>query len=135
MQGGRQQRVADQIQRELASFIQLELKDPRLNMVTVSGVDVSRDFSYADVYVTFMTSNDNEEAKELVGVLNNASGYLRKLLGKAIKLRITPNLRFHYDATLSSGAKMNVLIKKALEQDQHQHSDSHSASDIDTQKD
>lgn len=134
MQGGRQQRVADQIQRELAGFIQFELKDPRLDMVTVSGVDVSRDFSYADVYVTFMNSKSDAEAKELVGVLNGAAGFLRKLLGKAIKLRITPNLRFHYDGTLSRGAKMNVLINKALEQDQHNDS-SQVPSDTDTQKD
>lgn len=134
MQGGRQQRVADQIQRELAGFIQFELKDPRLDMVTVSGVDVSRDFSYADVYVTFMNSKSDAEAKELVGVLNGAAGFLRKLLGKAIKLRITPNLRFHYDGTLSRGAKMNVLINKALEQDQHNDS-SQAPSDTDTQKD
>ena len=118
MQGGRQQRVADQIQRELAGFIQFELKDPRLDMVTVSGVEVSRDFSYADVYVTFMNTESENQAKELVGVLNRASGFLRKLLGKTIKLRITPSLRFHFDATLSRGAKMNALINKAMEQDQ-----------------
>jgi len=134
VQGGRQQRVADQIQRELAGFIQFELKDPRLDMVTVSGVDVSRDFSYADVYVTFMKSKSDAEAKELVGILNHASGFLRKLLGKAIKLRITPSLRFHYDGTLSSGAKMNALINKALEQDQHS-DDSQAPSDTTTQKD
>lgn len=124
MQGGRQQRVADQIQRELAGFIQFELKDPRLDMITVSGVDVSRDFSYADVYVTFMKSKSDAEAKELVGILNNASGYLRKLLGQSIKLRITPNLRFHYDATLSRGAKMNALINQAIEKDQENNDES-----------
>jgi len=133
MQGGRQQRVADQIQRELAGFIQFELKDPRLNMITVSGVDVSRDFSYADVYVTFMNSKSDSEAKELVAVLNNASGYLRKLLGRSIKLRITPSLRFHFDATLSSGARMNVLINQALEKDQKNHDES--SSDSDSKKD
>lgn len=120
MEGGRQQRVADQIQKELASFIQLELKDPRLKLVTVSGVEVSRDFSYADVYVTFMGVNADDEAKELLLVLNRASGYLRKLLGQAIKLRLTPSLRFHYDKTLVRGMHLNSLISKAIEKDKHQ---------------
>lgn len=120
MEGGRQQRVADQIQKELASFIQFELKDPRLKLVTVSGVEVSRDFSYADVYVTFMGVNADDEAKELLLVLNRASGYLRKLLGQAIKLRLTPSLRFHYDKTLVRGMHLNSLISKAIEKDKHQ---------------
>lgn len=120
MEGGRQQRVADQIQKELASFIQFELKDPRLKLVTVSGVEVSRDFSYADVYVTFMGVNADDEAKELLLVLNRASGYLRKLLGQAIKLRLTPSLRFHYDKTLVRGMHLNSLISKAIEKDNHQ---------------
>ncbi len=120
MEGGRQQRVADQIQKELASFIQFELKDPRLKLVTVSGVEVSRDFSYADVYVTFMGVNADDEAKELLLVLNRASGYLRKLLGQAIKLRLTPSLRFHYDKTLVRGMQLNSLISKAIEKDKHQ---------------
>jgi len=120
VEGGRQQRVADQIQKELASFIQFELKDPRLKLVTVSGVEVSRDFSYADVYVTFMGVNADDEAKELLLVLNRASGYLRKLLGQAIKLRLTPSLRFHYDKTLVRGMHLNSLISKAIEKDKHQ---------------
>jgi ribosome-binding factor A len=120
VEGGRQQRVADQIQKELASFIQFELKDPRLKMITVSGVEVSRDFSYADVYVTFMGVNADDEAKELLLVLNRASGYLRKLLGQAIKLRLTPSLRFHYDKTLVRGMQLNSLISKAIEEDKHQ---------------
>lgn len=135
MEGGRQQRVADQIQKELASFIQFELKDPRLKLVTVSGVEVSRDFSYADVYVTFMGVNADDEAKELLLVLNRASGYLRKLLGQAIKLRLTPSLRFHYDKTLVRGMQLNSLISKAREKDKHQqdlasdHADPDQASD------
>lgn len=117
MQSGRQQRVADQIQRDLASLIQFELKDPRLKLVTVSGVEVSRDFSFADIYVTFMSVERKEEVGELVSILNRASGYLRKLLGKGIKLRVTPALRFHYDDTLVNGSRMNALINRAREHD------------------
>lgn len=120
MAGGRQQRVADQIQKELANFIRLELKDPRLKMVTVSGVNVSRDFSFADVYVTFMGVESDAEVKELLQVLNRASGFLRKLLGQAIKIRVTPSLRFHYDTTLVRGMHLNALITQAIAKDKQQ---------------
>jgi len=72
------------------------------------------------VYVTFMGVNADDEAKELLLVLNRASGYLRKLLGQAIKLRLTPSLRFHYDKTLVRGMQLNSLISKAIEKDKHQ---------------
>lgn len=129
--GSRQQRVADQIQKELANFIRLELKDPRLKMVTVSGVNVSRDFSCADVYVTFMSVESDAEVKELLQILNRASGFLRKLLGQAIKIRVTPSLRFHYDKTLVRGMHLNSLISKAIQQDQLQTQASDDASKLD----
>lgn len=118
VQSGRQQKVADQIQRELAGLIQLELKDPRLGMVTVSDVDVSRDFAYADIFVTFLNASDDDIIAS-VRVLNNASGFLRKHLGRAIRLRVTPKLRFHYDETLSQGRKISSLIDRALEDDKN----------------
>lgn len=129
--GSRQQRVADQIQKELANFIRLELKDPRLKMVTVSGVNVSRDFSCADVYVTFMSVEDDADVKELLQILNRASGFLRKLLGQAIKIRVTPSLRFHYDKTLVQGMQLNSLINKAIAQDQQHARASGDESDLD----
>ena len=122
-QSGRQQKVGDQIQRELAGLIQLELKDPRLGMVTVSGVDVSRDFAYADVFVTFLSANNDEDISTSVRVLNNASGFLRKHLGKMIRLRVTPQLRFHYDETLSQGRKISSLIDLALDDDKKRESE------------
>lgn len=131
----RVQKVADQLQRELATLIQLEINDPRVGMVSVISVKVSRDLAYADVYVTVLGSVDgaaalapgvtldqaNEldklEIKESVKALNNASGFLRTLLAKRMSLRITPKLTFHYDESVSRGQYLSSLIDRAIESD------------------
>jgi len=117
----RTQRVADQIQRELASLIQREVKDPRVGMATVSAVEVSRDLSHAKVFVTiFNGSEDEQEIIESVKALNSASGFLRSQLGQRMKLRIVPTLRFHYDDSLSRGNYLSNLIDQARASDPEQ---------------
>ncbi|WP_299731158.1 30S ribosome-binding factor RbfA [uncultured Endozoicomonas sp.] len=113
----RTQRVADQIQKELAQLIQLEMKDPRLGMVTVSIVEVSRDMSFADIYVSFLGVDDQEQIDESLKVLNQASGFLRSQLARAIKLRFTPQLRFFFDNSLRRGAYLSSLIDQAVAKD------------------
>ncbi|MGB1270741.1 MAG: 30S ribosome-binding factor RbfA [Endozoicomonas sp.] len=110
----RTQRVADQVQRELAQLIQLEMKDPRLGMVTVSAVEISRDLAFADVHVSFLGVDDQEQIDESLKVLNKASGFLRSQLARAIKLRFTPQLRFYFDDTLRRGAYLSSLIEEAV---------------------
>ena len=96
------------------------LKDPRLGgLVTISAVKVSADLGYAEVYVTVMgreLGDDQSEAanKETLAVLNGASGFLRHELGRRIKTRITPRLRFHYDKTNAYGNYMFGLIAEAV---------------------
>ncbi len=114
---GRPQRVAEQIQRELAILIQRDLKDPRIGMTTVSAVEVSRDLAYATVYVTFLGKDDEQEIKESVSVLQHASGFLKRQLGRAIRMRITPNLTFKYDASLVRGRELSSLIEEARARD------------------
>lgn len=115
----RTQRVADQIQKELAQLIQLEMKDPRLGMVTVSAVEVSRDLAFADVFVSFLGVDDQEgvsnqkSVDESLEVMRSAAGFLRSQLARSIKLRIIPQLRFRYDNSLRRGAYMSELIAKA----------------------
>jgi len=132
-QSPRLQRIADLIQRELAVLIQLEVNDPRVGMVSVTGVDVSRDLGHANVYVTVLNSPggaeqpgagaepagelDKLEIEENLKALNKAAGYLRSLLAKRLKLRTTPKLKFHYDATLMQGNRLSSLIDHALEAD------------------
>ena len=113
----RTQRVADQIQRELASLIQLEMKDPRLGMVTVSAVDLSRDMSYADVFVTVLEQNDKVDREQTLAILSKGAGFLRGRLAHLIKLRIVPTLRFHYDESISRGQHLSALIDKAVSED------------------
>ncbi|WP_192035881.1 30S ribosome-binding factor RbfA [Halomonas sp. YLGW01] len=119
----RTDRVADQLQQELAVLIQREVKDPRLGMVTVSGVTVSRDLGYADVYVTLLGENDAERVKDNLKVLKRAAGFLRSQIARRIKLRHVPELRFHYDESVVRGQKLSSLIEEAVASDRAQHPD------------
>ncbi|PXX93586.1 30S ribosome-binding factor RbfA [Marinobacter vulgaris] len=111
-------RIGDQMQRELAQLIQREVKDPRVGMVTVNAVKVSRDLGYADIYVSLLTTEelteDSPEVKESLAVLNKASGFLRGQIGRAMKLRVTPQLRFHFDSLLGHSRHMDNLIREAV---------------------
>ena len=113
------QRVADQIQRELATLIQMEMKDPRLGMITVSAVDVSRDLNYADIYVTILEQQGKAERDQTLEILAHGAGFLRRRLAQLIKLRVVPELRFHYDESIARGQKLSALIEKAVSEDQH----------------
>lgn len=113
----RTQRIGDQIQRELAQLIPREVKDPRLGFVTITAVDVSRDVGHAKVFITVMGEDDAEKIQQNLRVLNDAAGYLRMLLGKAMKLRSVPTLHFHYDESISRGAHLSSLIERAMAED------------------
>ncbi|NLW04660.1 MAG: 30S ribosome-binding factor RbfA [Pseudomonadaceae bacterium] len=112
-------RIGDQMQRELAVMIQREIKDPRLDaMITVSGVKVSKDLGYADIYVTVLGKEDNPEViAENMAILKQAAGFLRGRIGQSIKLRVIPQLRFHYDESVQRGQHLSSLIEKALAED------------------
>lgn len=116
----RGRRIADQIQKELAGLIQRELKDPRVGMVTINEVKVSRDLAFADVYFT-MFSEDG--AGEGVEALEGASGFLRSALSKVLKIRTTPKLRFHYDKSINEGARISKVIDDAIADDQKRQSE------------
>ena len=114
----RTQRIGDQMQRELAVLIQREIKDPRLGLVTITAVDVSRDLSHAKVFITVMGKDDDAEQIKLnLEILGEAAGYLRMLLGKSMKLRSVPQLHFHYDESISRGAHLSALIERAVAED------------------
>jgi ribosome-binding factor A len=116
----RTQRLGEQIKRDLALLIQRELKDPRIGMVTVNFVDLSKDLSYADVNITVLVADDSDEKIiESLTILNEASTFLRMELGRALKVRKVPHLRFHYDDSLKRGARINALIQQALQSDRH----------------
>jgi len=111
----RTQRLGGQIQRDLAMLIQRELKDPRVGMITINDVNLSKDLGYADINVTVLVANDEESRiVESLTILNEAAGFLRSELGRGLKIRKVPHLRFHYDDSLKRGAEINALIHQAL---------------------
>lgn len=109
----RTDRIAEQIQRELADLIRLEVKDPRVRKVTLTGVEVTNDHSHAKV---FYTSLDGDSPLLLQG-LERAAGFLRSQLAHAMKLRITPQLHFVYDASIERGSHLSQLIDQAVASD------------------
>ena len=117
-ESGRGKKIADLIQRELAVLIQREIKDPRLGMVTINEARVSRDLAFADVYFTVLPANDTAAVEE---ILNQAGGFLRTQLSKVLSTRTTPKLRFHYDETIETGARLNKAIDNAIAEDELRH--------------
>ena len=111
----RTRRVGEQIQRELAALIREELKDPRLGMVSISSVQVTRDLAHAKVHVSVL--GNDEQSAESIDVLNHAAGFLRHKLGKLLHIRIIPNLRFYHDRSLEEGARLGALINEAIATD------------------
>ena len=112
----RSYRVADQIQRELAELIRTEVKDPRVPAtMTIAAVDVNKDLSVAKVFVsTFDLDSDNESRADAVEGLNQASGYLRKLLGNKMRMRVIPQLRFYYDNVQEDATRLSSIIDDAV---------------------
>ncbi len=103
----RTQRLGAQIARELAELIHKELRDPRLGMVSISRVELSRDLAHAKVHFTVLGGGGPEEA---AAILNRAAGYLRHLLGQRIVARVTPELRFLHDTALERGRRVTELL-------------------------
>ncbi|WP_286266575.1 30S ribosome-binding factor RbfA [Thalassotalea atypica] len=118
----RTDRVSQQIQKEVAMIIQREVKDPRLGMVTVNAVEVTRDLAYAKVFVTFFTLED-QSAEESIVILNEAASYIRTLLAKRIKARIMPELRFVFDKSMIEGVRMTNLVNQAVAEDERRSGD------------
>jgi ribosome-binding factor A len=111
----RLRRVADQIQRELAGLVRTELKDPRVGLVTFTGVEVSPDLAHAKVFFTVL--GDAAARAATAGALQRAAGFLRSMLGARIKLHNTPELHFVYDESVESGIRLTHLIDDAVAAD------------------
>ena len=107
----RSRRVAEQLQRELAGLVGKALQDSRAGLITVTSVELSKDLAYAKVFVSAIGGSLTHQ--ELIAALQHAAGFLRHEVGQAMKLRIIPELRFHYDDTLEKAAKLEALIARA----------------------
>lgn len=95
--------------RHLSEIISYKVKDPSLGLATVTGVEVTRDYSYAKVYVTFLGDGDVNAKLE---ILNNASGFIRHELAQRMEIRKTPELIFIYDDSFEKGAKIEEILKR-----------------------
>jgi len=110
----RSDRLASQIQRELAALVRNNLKDPRLSMPAILEVQVTRDLSQARVFFSVL---DPQDAEQNLQALKHASGYLQREIGKVLKARITPKLTFIYDDSDIRGRTMSELIDSVIARD------------------
>ena len=104
---GRPQRLGDLIQREVSELIRLELRDPRVGMITITSVDVSPDMSHAKVFFTLL---EKQNLPDTLHGLSRAAGFLRSQLARRMKMYTTPELRFEYDESVERGDRMSRLI-------------------------
>ncbi|HTI62824.1 MAG TPA: 30S ribosome-binding factor RbfA [Gemmatimonadaceae bacterium] len=105
----RAERVAEAIREEVATFLAEDVKDPRVTgLVTVTGVDVTRDLRHAKVYVSVMGS-DTERAATVDGLASVAT-HLRSRLGRALRLRLAPEISFHLDESIARAARIESLL-------------------------
>jgi ribosome-binding factor A len=111
----RQKRIADQIQKDLSSLIRLRIKDPRIGMLTVTWVDVAADYSHAKIFISSLLGEAS--IQQSLEVLREAAGFLRRELGKGLKLRTIPQLHFMADESIERGARMGALIDGAIAAD------------------
>ena len=117
----RSDRVAQELQKEIAIILQREVKDPRIGMVTVSDVEVSSDLAYAKVFVTFLFDHDEVAIAQGMKGLEKAAPYIRSLVGKSMRLRIVPEIRFFYDQSLVEGMRMSNLVTNVVREDEKKH--------------
>ncbi|MBP1155962.1 MULTISPECIES: 30S ribosome-binding factor RbfA [unclassified Paenibacillus] len=103
-------RVGEQIKKELSQIIQSELKDPRIGFITVTGVDVTNEFSHAKVYLSVLGSD--EQKQETLKALTRSTGFIRSELGKRIRMRKIPELLFKFDESIDYGSKIQGLLQK-----------------------
>jgi ribosome-binding factor A len=112
MSNARSARIADQIQRSLAELIRLEVRDPRVGLVTLTAVELSRDQSHAKVYFTVMGAEHDAQAASRG--LANAAGFLRSALAHELTIRKVPELHFEFDQSVERGVRLARLIDEAV---------------------
>jgi len=124
----RTRRIGEQLRRELAELIRSELGDPRLALVSMTSIEVSRDLAYARIYVTLL--GDPAERTERVAELNRAAPLLRRELGRRLHLRTIPKLEFRYDEVVEHGAHLAALIDAAVATDASRHANNCNDEDL-----
>jgi ribosome-binding factor A len=104
----RQKRVAERLRLEISDLLQREMKDPRLALVTVTRVMIDRELSHADVYVSNL--GDQAQHQEMLAALESASGFIRREIGRRVRLRLTPRIVFHWDPGMENVEQVARLL-------------------------
>ncbi len=112
----RQKRVADRLQVEISELFQREMNDPRLELVTVTRVNIDRELEYAHVFVS--TVGDEARQAEVMAILKGAHGFIRREIGRRVQLRRTPQLVFHWDPAPEKGEQVEQLLDKLRAENQ-----------------
>jgi len=106
-------RVSDLLHREISKIISSDFSAPKYGMITVSGVNVSEDLTFARVYVTVLQDGKEEHS---VDALNNAATFFRTEMSKTLKLRVVPKMKFYFDESLKTGTRMDQLLDSVKDQ-------------------
>ena len=117
----RTQRVSHFLHEELARLLQSTVRDPRVQAVSLTGVEVSRDLSHAKVFFTLMNEVSSEERAEVISVLSKVSGFLRSELAKASTMRTVPRISFRFDESVGRGRDMETLLREVRRADEQFH--------------
>ena len=113
----RTQRVSHFLHEELARLLQTTVRDPRVQQVNLTGVEVSRDLSHARVFFTLMSDVSEAEHSEITGVLSKVSGFLRSELAKSSSMRTVPRISFRFDESVGRGRDMESLLREVRRAD------------------
>ena len=125
----RTQRVSHFLHEELARLLQTTVRDPRVQQVNLTGVDVSRDLSHAQVFFTLMSDVSEAEQSEISGVLSKVSGFLRSELAKSSSMRTVPRISFRFDESVGRGRDIESLLREVRRADAKSHAKSDAESD------
>lgn len=106
----RMDKINQRIKREVGDIVLKELKDPRLEFVTITQVEVTRDLHYAKVYFSVL-GNQEQVAKVQTG-LTSARGFVRKLIGQRVRLRYTPDIEFIHDHSIEYSARIETALQE-----------------------
>ncbi|MFO1351026.1 MAG: 30S ribosome-binding factor RbfA [Gammaproteobacteria bacterium] len=115
----RTRRIGEQMRRDLAELIRSEIDDPRMAMVSITSIEVSRDLAHAKIYVTYL--GEPGARTDIIAGLNHAATALRRELAGRMRLRTMPRLAFSYDEVVERGARLSALIDRAVADDAARH--------------
>ncbi len=119
--GSRTARLAEQIRRDLSEIVRLEMKDPRLGLVTLTDVELSQDHSHARVF--FTTIGGSADAPACEQLFEHAAGFLRSRLAHGLSTRTVPQLHFRFDASVERGVRLSQMIDEAVADDRRRGQD------------